>query len=557
VILEAGVLGFLLAASPGPDECPITFTDVAEAAGLRFTHDRGSAGQFRFPEMIGSGVAWLDYDNDGWLDLYVVQSGPFPPTPAPAPAPAGQGSSKARDRLFRNRGDGTFADVTERAGLRDTAYGMGAIAADYDNDGFVDIYVTNWGGNMLLRNAGDGTFTDVAAKAGVAGPRWGTSAAWGDADGDGRLDLFVGQYADDRKDKDLFCGDPATGVRDYCPPIMYDPTVSVLYRNLGDGTFRDVTREAGLSAATGKALGILFTDLDMDGRADIYVANDQVMNLFFHNAGGGRFEDVSVLSGTGFGPEGQPQGGMGVDAGDLDGDGLTDIGVANYESETNEFYRNLGSGVFEDVSVSSNFGPPTRPYVKFGLNLIDVDNDGDLDAFVTNGHIYVHPRRQGARPAQKPQLLWNDGKGRFRENGCGSVFDVERVGRGSAAADYDNDGDVDIAASNSNGPLGLLRNDPSARPGAPRGKWVGIALKGTKSNRQGIGATLTAELPSGRKLVRVVQAGSSYLSTSDPRVIFGLADEGSVQRLTIRWPSGTVQTLENLPAGRYVTIVEK
>ena len=545
MILATGVLGVFLAANAGSTECPVTFTDVAAAAGLRFTHDRGSAGKFRLPEMVGSGVAWLDYDNDGWLDLYVVQSGPFPPSR----------SGKARDRLFRNLGDGTFADVTDRAGIRDTAYGMGAIAADYDNDGFVDIYVTNWGGNMLLRNAGDGTFTDVSAKAGIAGPRWGTSAAWGDADGDGRLDLFVGQYADDRKDKSLFCGDPATGVRDYCPPIMYDATVSVLYRNVGDGTFRDATREAGLASATGKALGILFTDLDMDGRADIYVANDQVMNLFFRNAGGGRFEDVSVVSGTGFGLEGQPQGGMGVDAGDLDGDGLPDIGVANYENETNEFYRNLGEGVFEDLSVSSNFGPPTLPYVKFGLNLIDVDNDGDLDAFMANGHIYANPRRQGAKPAQKPLLLWNDGKGHFRERGCGAVFEVELVGRGSAAADYDNDGDLDIAVSNSNGPLQLLRND--AAPGARRGKWVGVALKGSRSNRQGVGAALTAELPSGRKLFRIVQAGSSYLSTSDPRVIFGLGDEGSVKRLTIRWPSGTVQTLQNLPAGKYVTIVEK
>jgi enediyne biosynthesis protein E4 len=544
VILARFALFALLAAAEAPN-CPVTFTDVAATAGLRFTHDRGSAGEFRLPEMVGSGVAWLDYDNDGGLDLYVVQSGPFPPSL----------SAKARDRLFRNAGDGTFVDVTERAGIRDTAYGMGAIAADYDNDGFVDIYLTNYAGNMLLRNAGDGTFVDVTAKAGIAGPRWGTSAAWGDYDGDGRLDLFVGQYADDRKDKDLFCGDPATGERDYCPPIMYDPTVSVLYRNTGGGTFRDVTAEAGLAGATGKALGVLFTDLDMDGRADVYVANDQVMNLLFRNVGGGRFEDISISSGTGFGLEGQPQGGMGVDAGDLDGDGLPDIGVANFENETNEFYRNLGSGIFEDLSVSSNFGPPTLPYVKFGLNFVDVDNDGDLDVFLANGHIYSKPKRQGAKAAQKPMLLWNDGKGRFRPGACGAVFDVELVGRGSAAADYDNDGDIDIAVSNSGGPLQLLRNDSGAK--TSRGKWVGVALRGRKSNRQGIGASLTAELPSGRKLFRIVQAGSSYLSTSDPRVLLGLGEESAVKRLTIRWPSGTVQTVENLPAGKYVTIDEK
>jgi hypothetical protein len=535
--LAAPLAGPAGAAAP---DCPVTFSDVAATAGLRFTHDRGAAGAHRLPEMIGSGIAWLDYDNDGWMDLYVVQSGPFPPA----------GSAKARDRLYRNRGDGTFADVTERAGLADTSYGMGAIAADFDNDGFVDVYVTNWGGNLLLRNRGDGTFADVTAKAGVAGPRWGTSGAWGDADGDGRLDLFVAQYADDRKDKDLFCGDATTGERDYCPPIMYDPTVSVLYRNAADGTFRDVTREAGLDKAFGKALGVVFADLDLDGKQDVYVANDQMMNLLFRNLGTGRFEDISVTSGTGFGLEGQPQGGMGVDAGDLDGDGLPDLAVANYEYETNEYYRNLGSGVFEDLSVSSNFGPPTLPYVKFGLNLVDVDNDGDLDAFMANGHIYARPKRQGATAEQKPLLLWNDGRGKFRSQGCGPVFEVALVGRGSAVADYDNDGDPDIAVSNSGGPLQLLRND--GRPG----RWVGVALKGRKSNRQGIGARLTAELPSGRKLHRLVQAGSSYLSTSDPRVLFGLGEEASIRKLTITWPSGTVQTVADLPAGKYATIEE-
>ena len=359
---------------------------------MRFVHDRGSTPERRLPEMVGSGMAWLDYDRDGWMDLYVVQGGPFPPA----------GHAKAGDRLYRNNGDGTFTDVTEKAGLHDTSYGMGATAADYDNDGFVDLYVTNYGGNVLYHNNGNGTFTDVTARARVAGPRWGTSAAWGDIDGDGYLDLFVGQYADDRKDKDLFCGDRATGERDYCPPIMYDGTVSVLYRNNGDGTFTDITREAGLGKAVGKALGVLFLDYDLDGKPDIYIANDQVMNFLFHNLGGGRFEDVTVTSGTGFGLEGNPQGGMGVDAGDLDGDGLPDIVVANFESEPNEYYRNLGSGIFEDLSLSSGFGPPTLPYVKFGLNLLDVDNDGDLDAYMANGHIYDRPKRQGASAAQKP-----------------------------------------------------------------------------------------------------------------------------------------------------------
>jgi hypothetical protein len=535
------LLGALAAAAEGTGGCPATFTDVAAQAGLRFVHDRGSTGEHRLPEMVGAGLAWLDYDNDGWMDLYVVQSGPFPP----------QGSAKARDQLFRNNGNGTFTDVTEKSGLNDTAYGMGAIAADYDNDGFVDLYVTNYGGNILYRNNGSGTFTDVTARARVAGPRWGTSAAWGDIDGDGRLDLFVAQYADDRKDKDLFCGDAKTGERDYCPPIMYDGTLSVLYRNNGDGTFTDITKEAGLGKAPGKALGVLFVDVDLDGKPDIYVANDQLMNFLFRNLRGGRFEDISVTSGTGFGAEGNPQGGMGVDAGDLDGDGLPDIAVANFENEPNQFYRNLGSGLFEDLSLSSGFGPPTLPYVKFGLNLLDVDSDGDLDAFMANGHIYDKPRRQGASAAQKPLLMWNDGTGRFRSRGCGPAFDRELVGRASAASDYDNDGDPDIAVSNSGGPLLLLRND------GEHGHWLGVELAGKASNRQGIGARLVAETPAGKKLTRFVEAGSSYLSSSDPRVLFGLGAEASIKKLTIYWPSGKVQVVENLAAGKYVKIEEK
>ena len=531
----------LVALAPGAGDCPVTFTDVAPQAGLRFVHERGATPAHRMPETMGSGIAWLDYDNDGWMDLFVVQSGPLPPARATA----------SRNRLYHNNRDGTFTDVTEKARLEDTGYGMGAVAADYDNDGFVDLYVTNYGRSVLLHNNGDGTFTDVTAKAGVAGPPWATSAAWGDFDGDGYLDLFVAQYADDRKEKDLFCGDTTTGERDYCPPLLLDPAPSVLYRNNGNGTFTDVTRAAGLANKPGKALGVLFVDVDLDGKPDLYVANDEMMNFLFRNLGNGRFEDVSVTSGTGFGLEGNPQGSMGIDAGDVDGDGLPDLVVANFESETNEYYRNLGSGIFEDLSISSGFGAPTLPYVKFGMNLVDVDNDGDLDAFVANGHISERPKRQGTTYAQPLQLFRNDGTGHFREQPCGQAFGRPYVGRGSAVADYDNDGDADIAVSNSGGPLQLLRNDGG------HGHWLGVLLEGTKSNRQGIGARLVAETPSGRKLTRFVQAGSSYLSSSDPRVLFGLAGETSVRRLTITWPSGIVQVLENLPSGRYIRIEEK
>lgn len=524
----------------GADGCPVELTDVAAAARLTFVHDRGATPDHRLPETMGSGLAWLDYDRDGWMDLYVVQSGPFPPSNSP----------KAQDRLFHNNRDGTFADVTRKAGLSDRAYGMGAIAGDYDNDGFVDLYVTNWGGNILYRNMGDGTFRNLTAKAGVSGPPWSTSAAWGDVDADGWLDLFVGSYVDDRKDKDMFCGDLERRVRDYCQPIRYPGTVNALYRNRGDGTFADVTREAGV-AGVGKALGVVFLDADGDRKQDIYVANDEVMNFLFRNLGGGRFEDISVISGTGFGLEGNPQGGMGTDAGDLDGDGRPDLVVANFEAETNEHYRNLGEGIFEDVTFSSGFGLPALTAVGFGLNLVDVDNDGDLDAFIANGHISERPMRQGTTYAQLPYLMWNDGRGRFRERGCGSAFQKAFVGRGSAVADYDNDGDPDVAVSNSGGPLQLLRND------GRHGEWLGVELIGAKSNRQGVGARLTAETPSGRRIVRSVHAGSSYLSSSDPRVLFGLGAEKSVRTLTIEWPSGAVQVLEELPGGKYLRVEEK
>jgi hypothetical protein len=526
-------------ASKSPDAgCPVVFTDVAAQAGLKFNHERGASPAHQLPETMGSGVAWLDYDNDGWMDLYVVQSGPFPPN----------GSARAQDRLFHNNGNGTFTDVTEKAGLKDASYGMGVVAADYDNDGYVDLFVTNFGRNILYHNNGDGTFTDVTEKAGVAGSGWSTSAAFADFDGDGRLDLFVVRYLDYSVEKNYFCGDVKTGKRDYCSPKLYPPISSLLYRNNGDGTFTDVTASSGVGAALGKGLGVVVADFDDDGRPDVYVANDTTMNFLFHNLGNMKFEDVSLLSGAGVNEAGRAFGGMGVDAGDLDGDGRIDIVVANFEAEPNSFFRNLGSMVFEDASAPSGFGPPALNFSGFGMNVFDAANSGHLDVFIANGHVSERPIMQNVTYAERPFLMWNDGRGRFHERGCGDPFRRALVGRGSAIADYDNDGDLDIAVSNSGGPLELLKND------GKHGNWVGIILRGRKSNRQGIGARLTLETDAGQQ-VREVKAGNSYLSSGDPRVLFGIGT-ASVRRLVVRWPSGLVQDVPDVRPGHYQRIEE-
>jgi enediyne biosynthesis protein E4 len=541
----AGLAGFALARGPDKAEkapgCPVSFTDVAESSGLKFRHDKGATRERRLAETMGSGLAWLDYDNDGWMDLYVVQSGPFPPSAS--------SGARAQDRLYRNNHDGTFTDVTEKAKLKDNSYGMGAVAADYDNDGFTDIYVTNYGRNILYRNNGDGTFTDVTDRAGLAVNTWSTSAAFADFDGDGYLDLVVLRYVDDSKEKDLFCGDRTTGKRDYCTPKLFPPTHDFLFHNNRDGTFTDITASAGLDKALGKGLGVVVADVDDDGKPDIYVANDTTMNFLFHNLGGNRFEDVSLVSGAALSSAGTPYGGMGVNAGDLTGSGRLDLVVANFEAELNSFFRNLGQGVFEDATSASGFGGPSFLFSGFGLNLFDAANLGRLDVFVANGHVMETPALKGSTAAQRPFLIWNDGKGKFHEKGCGAPFSRELIGRGSAVADYDNDGDLDIAVSNSNGPLELLRNDGT------HGNWIGFALRGTKSNRQGVGARITIETEAGRQ-IREVKAGESYLASCDPRVHFGLGASTAVKKIVIRWPSGIVQEVSDARPGKYNPVTE-
>ncbi len=515
--------------------CPVSFEDVAARAGISFRHERGATPAHRLAETIGSGVAWLDFDNDGWLDLFVVQSGALP-----------DGDT---GKLFRNNGNGTFTDVTAKSGIGTKLYGMGAAAADYDNDGFIDLYVTGYGRNVLYHNNGNGTFTDVTDRAGARGSAWSTSAAWADFDGDGFLDLAVVRYVDTTPEPSFFCGDRSVNRRDYCDPELYPPAPMLLLHNNGDGTFRDISESSGVAAAKGKSLGVVASDLDGDGRPDLYVANDTTINFLFHNLGSNRFEDASLSSGAGVNLNGKPQGGMGVDAGDLDGDGKTDLVVTNFESEINSNFRNLGDLVFEDVSATSGFGGPSFPFSGFGLNLADFGNRGRLDAFIANGHVLDKPKLQVATRAQRPFLMWNDGTGHFHEQGCGAPFSRPLVGRGSAAGDFDNDGFPDLAVSNSGGPLELLRN------GGNSNAWAGVRLRGTRSNREGIGAVLTLETDRGRQ-VREVKSGGSYLSSGDPRVVFGLGAGAKIRKLEIRWPSGTVQTVDGLPLRKYTLVTE-
>ena len=520
---------------PPSSPCPVRFDDVAARAKLSFQHERGATDAHRLPETIGSGLAWIDYDNDGWLDLFVVQSGRLP-----------EGDT---GRLFHNNGDGTFTDVTEKAGIRTKLYGMGAAAADYDNDGFVDLYVTGFGRNVLYRNNGNGTFTDVTDKAGVRGSAWSTSAAWADFDGDGFLDLAVARYVDTTPEPSFFCGDRSVNRRDYCDPQLYPPSPIILFHNNGDGTFTDISASSGVASVKGKGLGIVASDLDGDGRPDIYVANDTTINFLFHNLGGSRFAEESLQSGAGVNVTGKAQGGMGVDAGDLDGDGKPEIVVTNFEAEINSEFHNLGDLTFEDVSAPSGFGGPSFTSSGFGLNLADFGNRGALDAFIANGHVLDKPKLQAATRAQRPFLMWNDGRGHFEEHGCGAPFDRRLVGRGSAAGDYDNDGFPDLAVSNSGGPLELLHNSGNANA------WVGVRLRGTRSNREGIGAVLTLQTDRGKQ-TREAKAGGSYLSTGDPRIVFGLGDGMKIQGLEIRWPSGARQTVADLPLRRYTTVTE-
>lgn len=535
-------------APAAPARAVARFRDDAEASRLGFVYDNGHTGKFPPPpEAMGGGVGLLDFDGDGWIDVYLVQGGPFP---------AGQSAAQDGDRLFRNKGDGTFEDATARAGLAGMArgYGHGVTVGDFDNDGHPDLFVTRWRAYALYHNRGDGTFEDATIAAGLDGDRdWPTSAAFGDLDNDGDLDLYVCHYlAYDEKDPRR-CAHPETALRRGCNPLDFEPMPDHVFRNDG-GRFVDVTRAAGMAEASGRGLGVVINDLDGDGRVDVYVANDMSANFLYRNLGGFRFEEVGLRSGAASSAEGGFKAGMGVACGDLDGDGRIDLGVTNYYGESTTFYHNLGGGMFADHSESIGLAAPSRLLLGFGVAFLDVDNDGRLDVLSANGHVVdERPRIPWMMPLQ---LLQMGGDGRLRDvsDRAGAPFTPARLGRGFGVSDLDHDGLLDAVVVCQNEPVVYLHNETRTEP-QDRGHFLLLLLEGTTSNRDAVGATVTARA-GGRVWVASRFGGGNYQSASDPRIHVGLGAARSVDELKITWPSGRVRTFRDLPADTGYHLVE-
>jgi hypothetical protein len=525
---------------------PMIFSDAARQAGINFKHENGASREKYLPETMSAGALIFDYDNDGWPDIFLVNGGSFLDRAAAA---------AARHRLYHNNGrDGSFTDTTASSGIVVSGFGMGACSADYDNDGRPDLYVTSVESNRLYRNNDNGRFADVTAKAGVGGNGlWSSSCAFADIDNDGDVDLYVTNYVDFTVKNNKYCS-AMQNIRTYCHPNVYKPVPHILYRNNGDGTFTDITKEAGVYRTDGNGLGVVFGDYDDDGWTDIYVANDSVPNFLFHNKGKGIFEEVGFRAGVSVGGEGRPLAGMGTDIADMDGDGLLDLIVTNLDRETHSLYRNLGKGLFSNVTFESGVGRATLPFVGFGVAFLDYDNDSDLDLAIANGDIIdnVSQFRDSTTYEQRNLLLQNDGKGRFHDVGpaSGPGFALKKVSRTLAAGDLDNDGDLDIVIGNNGQTADLLRNDFGNRNNS-----LLIRVIGTKSSRDGIGARLKLTA-GGKTLTRHIKAGSSYQGQNDLRVHFGLEKAVQADRLEILWPSGLVDAVEGIKANQIIVVTE-
>ena len=529
----------------GADHPLPQFVDIARQAGLAFRHTSGASADKHLVETMGSGGLFFDYDGDGWIDIFLVDGGSLADVSV---------AQRAQHRLYRNRGDGTFADVTARSGIRHREYGMGACAGDVDRDGRPDLYITNYGPNVLYRNRGDGTFADVTASARVADPRWSASCAFADLDRDGDLDLWVVNYVEADRAHSPFCGDARSGVRFYCHPLKYEPLPSTVYRNDGTGVFTDVSAASGVGALRANGLGVVVTDYDGDGLPDVFVANDTMQNFLFLNTGNLHFAETALASGIAVGADGKARAGMGIDTGDYDTDGRLDLVITNLDFEMHTLHRGLEHGLFAHTTTESGIGYPTLPFVGFGVAFLDFDNDAQLDIATANGHILDNaPQfRAGSTYAQRKLLFRNATLRRFIEVGrtAGPGFSATRVGRGLATGDIDNDGDLDLLVTNNGQDVELLRNDGGNRTNA-----LVIRLRGAMGHTEAIGARIRVTSGS-RTQIRDVKAGSSYLSQNDLRAHVGLGAATSVDRIEVLWPSGRVEMVAQVAANQIITIEE-
>jgi enediyne biosynthesis protein E4 len=530
-----------------PETAQFPFEQVLpEKSGISWTHSSGKSPEKYLPESSGAGCAFLDYDNDGWMDIYLVNSGKcdfFTP------------QSPLRNALYKNNRDGTFTDVTEKAGVAAGGYGQGAAVGDYDGDGFPDIYVTQYGRSILYHNNGDGTFTDVTEKAGVAAPGWSSSAVWFDYDNDGRLDLFVGRFVDFSKELNKPCGIHEDGRIHYCIPKVYSPMPSWLFHNNGDGTFTDVSKESGIARSLGKVWGVVATDINNDGLMDLFVANDTVQNFLFANRGNGKFQEIGEPAGIAYSAEGRTRSGMGLDSADYDQDGFMDLFVANLDREMYSLYRNNHDSTFDDEAGGTGIATATRLMSGWGLKFFDFDNDGNLDLLLANGNPddLIEQIHSQVKYEEPPLLFRGTGKG-FQNISAqsGPIFSQPLSARGMAVGDFNNDGAVDVLISVNNGAPVLLQNNIGAQ-----NHWLGFKLVGRKSNIDAVGARITYQAQD-LKRSRMKVGGGSYLSDHDPRIVVGIGKRTKIDWLEIKWPmpSGATERFTNLPIDRYITIVE-
>jgi len=550
-IAASALIICMLGAAPVQD---VQFSDVTQTVKIQFKQENSATSNKYLVETMGGGVALLDYDNDGRLDIFFTNGAKID-DPMPDGKLPDKSDPKFSNRLYHQSSNGTFTDVTEKAGLTgipQNHYDMGVAVGDYDNDGFEDMYVTGFGGNTLYHNNGDGTFTDVTKKAGVAASGWNTSAGFLDYDNDGKLDLFVTRYVDWTFKTNRYCGEEKPGYRAYCHPDNYEGVTSILYHNDGNGTFTDVSEKAGIAKSIGKGLGVSFADYDGDGFTDIFVANDSVQCFLFHNNGNGTFSEVGLFKGVGYNEDGKTFAGMGTDFSDYDNDGLPDVIVTDLSNERYMLFRNNGDGSFRDVTNQSGVGGATLAFAGWSTRFFDYDNDGWKDLFVAQSHVMdtIEKTAPNLRYMQPPLLLRNQA-GHFSRVSPGEAFRKEWAGRGAAFGDLDNDGDVDVVVSNAGQYAYVLRND-----GGNRNQWLGIATIGTKSNRDGIGARVKVVSASGLTQYFTVNTAVGYLSASDKRLVVGLGSDVTAKLVEIRWPSGIIQRLENVKAGQFLRVTE-